>query len=1189
MEQARALFLAAIMIISVVGMTAAFAGSAAAQDGGEITVNGGGNSLQVGIDSASSGDTIVVTDDATYDPINISTGTPSDLEIVTEAEASPTISSNTADTPAVDIDGQGASITGDFTIETTASGGAAVAVSTNGTDIAVDITGSTIATNDASQTGVRVNGDGTSDASVSISGVTFDAAADSTHVRELGTGGGVVDTAAVLTENENSFEPNTAVEVNNPSGEVNGNDVDGLITSTVQDAIINASRNATVQLNDGTYDENIVVAANADVDGETVAAADLSGLTIEAAQGTPTIAYQPADAGNISADDMKIGAEDAGNLATVEIYAEGVTFSGIDIEREAASNRDDSTGFNTQGITVRRSNVTVEDVGIDWFGPETDMNNNNYGVFVDDKGAPTEGVSLENVNVIDFEIGVLIADYYGNSITGVELTEVTTPSYHEHGLSVQEVTEQTIEDDAITGSGNDFTGGGTGLSIVTNKPAAVSLDGPIQVEAGDSLQTAVNVAAEGARVDVGSGNYNESVEIDVDGLTLEGAGADSSTITGEVNIGQGANSVSTTGVTIRGFTIDPDSGVAVETTIEQDSDVTIEDNRIEGAAGDAAAAFFQNPDEIEIRNNEFVGPSPESPEFSNTIGDLLVVGSGKDDDGDNYVIADNTFEGIVNRDQQPSGGNAIEIRTDGAVTVENNDFGGVNSNNGALIWIASKTTDATINRNNIVHNDGTGNGVIAESGTDVDATENWWGSESGPSGDGVDSTTTAPAPADGDGAAVSENVTFVPWLDAPFDEGGQSVTAAGLDGDNTATLAVDQAFNDPSITEVRSTFDATDVDDQGTSVTRVDLTARDPVDPPVADALTIVDITPRNATGADVGDELEAPATVTFTADVSGLDATANELASSATAETLTVLQETGDGFETLSVDSITAVDDTTGEVTIETPSFSEFVVAPTSQLGISEFDVTITDTTGATTDGISAVEYELENVGEEPARQTTELLVAGEVVASKPDTLAAGQTDQQVFSDVPLPAGVSDGDNVTVTAQTDDNSNTTTVTVGETAPPAEAGPFTVTDLAPASPTVTQGATVDVSANITNTGNADGDVTAALTVTGSVDANDTVIVAAGDTESVTLSADTSGLAPGDYTHAIATADDSAEGTLTVEAADDSGTEAPTVDYAPVDSTAVETDGLLTAISDWRNDELTTPELLDIIDAWRNTN
>jgi len=285
----------------------------------------------------------------------------------------------------------------------------------------------------------------------------------------------------------------------------------------------------------------------------------------------------------------------------------------------------------------------------------------------------------------------------------------------------------------------------------------------------DTISDAEDAAGTDETLRVGAGSYPESVDISTDGLTLEGAGADSSTITGEVNIGQGANSVSTTGVTIRGFTIDPDSGVAVETTIEQDSDVTIEDNRIEGAAGDAAAAFFQNPDEIEIRNNEFVGPSPESPEFSNTIGDLLVVGSGKDDDGDNYVIADNTFEGIVNRDQQPSGGNAIEIRTDGAVTVENNDFGGVNSNNGALIWIDSKTTDATINRNNIVHNDGTGNGVIAESGADVDATSNWWGDASGPSGEGP-----------GSGASVSQNVDFEPWLDAQAPD-GETVEGDGLD------------------------------------------------------------------------------------------------------------------------------------------------------------------------------------------------------------------------------------------------------------------------------------------------------------------------------------------------------------------------------------------------------------------------
>jgi len=63
------------------GVTALGVGTAAAQ----TTVTGGGGALQTAIDSASDGDTIVVDDDATYDPITIGVG------VTIEADADPTI------------------------------------------------------------------------------------------------------------------------------------------------------------------------------------------------------------------------------------------------------------------------------------------------------------------------------------------------------------------------------------------------------------------------------------------------------------------------------------------------------------------------------------------------------------------------------------------------------------------------------------------------------------------------------------------------------------------------------------------------------------------------------------------------------------------------------------------------------------------------------------------------------------------------------------------------------------------------------------------------------------------------------------------------------------------------------------------------------------------------------------------
>jgi hypothetical protein len=240
-----------------------------------------------------------------------------------------------------------------------------------------------------------------------------------------------------------------------------------------------------------------------------------------------------------------------------------------------------------------------------------------------------------------------------------------------------------------------------GDDLIVQPPASGNVRNIDQSATELSIQSAVNNADVGDTIAVGSGTFDETVDIGVDNLTLSGVLGDASSEVNEINIGQNGNSTATTGVTIRGFTIAPDSGIGIETTIEQDSDVTIEDNRIVGPAGSPAAAFFQNPAGIEIRDNQFVGPdpSPDSPTLDNTVGDLLVVGSGANDDGDNYSIVDNSFEGIVNRDQQPSGGNAIEVRTDGAVTIEGNDLTNVTSQNGDLLFTASKSNSVTTNNN----------------------------------------------------------------------------------------------------------------------------------------------------------------------------------------------------------------------------------------------------------------------------------------------------------------------------------------------------------------------------------------------------------------------------------------------------------------------------------------------------------
>ncbi|WP_380678205.1 ThuA domain-containing protein [Salinigranum sp. GCM10025319] len=100
-------------------------------------------------------------------------------------------------------------------------------------------------------------------------------------------------------------------------------------------------------------------------------------------------------------------------------------------------------------------------------------------------------------------------------------------------------------------------------------------------------------------------------------------------------------------------------------------------------------------------------------------------------------------------------------------------------------------------------------------------------------------------------------------------------------------------------------------------------------------------------------------------------------------------------------------------------------------------------------------------------------------------------------------------------------------------------GELTVSDLEPTTATITSGYPLTVSATVTNTGSISLTQTVVLSVGDTEVATQEVTVEGGSSTTVSFEGvDTSGLAPGEYTHAIATDDDSASGSLTVEAAAD---------------------------------------------------
>jgi parallel beta-helix repeat protein len=149
--------------------------------------------------------------------------------------------------------------------------------------------------------------------------------------------------------------------------------------------------------------------------------------------------------------------------------------------------------------------------------------------------------------------------------------------------------------------------------------------------------------------------------------------------------------------------------------------------------------------------------------------------------GDFFFESDLPASGTVIR------GNKITMNGDGILILDgaesteviNNDIEGNGPFAGVAVLDAgtdlAPPADTHVNFNNIVGNDAFG---VESNGPLVDATCNWWGDSTGPSGDGP-----------GDGDAVEGNVEFAPWNLVP-----SGFCAGGLDSPDAVHLCMDGAW-----------------------------------------------------------------------------------------------------------------------------------------------------------------------------------------------------------------------------------------------------------------------------------------------------------------------------------------------------------------------------------------------------------
>jgi surface glycoprotein (TIGR04207 family) len=609
-------------------------------------------------------------------------------------------------------------------------------------------------------------------------------------------------------------------------------------TFTGNQAIVNAVNNAsegyTIKVGPGTYQtenrNNIYVETNnLSIIGVNKPAIDFSQSTT--VQSDDQIFRIEAD--NTTIDGFEIVGDDsvvsgvfvaggADNVTVVNNTIRGMAKAGgggpsvwsWGILTQAFRGDGDIQGFVARNNTIKNigggSNADSVGIGIELFGVQGDSpgagavikNNDINGLTngpdgLDDSTDTTKALAVQSLD----RAGDPGTEIRGNSLSGADI-----------GMSFGDSDSSTVKNNKFANNPTHvyISKGSLNLSktltantfdrVVTVEDASGNLTSSIY----GSIQPAVDAASSGETVTVGPGTYNESVSISTANVTLKStAGADATTIDiGSNRIGVADNA------TINGFSIVFDD----EGIYTKSDNVSVLNNHFELADGeesiDYATRFGDTSSDGVVRNNEFVG-------INNTIDDKYgngVVVAGPD----GHVIVGNNFTynsiGVNIGSQAPAG--ELKIK-DNTFTQQDNfsialnhdvsestDFDIVNnqiesSPTGILVLSGG---DIDIHSNNIV--DITNYGISPT--VDVNATSNWWGTESGP----------AEAVIDGD-------VTVDPWLDGPADEGGELRIAAtvGDTGYSSIQSAVDAAGEDGTVTVLSGEYEESiTIDESGITV-----------------------------------------------------------------------------------------------------------------------------------------------------------------------------------------------------------------------------------------------------------------------------------------------------------------------------------------------------------------------------------
>jgi hypothetical protein len=325
------------------------------------------------------------------------------------------------------------------------------------------------------------------------------------------------------------------------------------------------------------------------------------------------------------------------------------------------------------------------------------------------------------------------------------------------------------------------------------------------IDAFATIQDGLAAVCSGGTVNVAAGSYTESGQFVIDkDVAIVGEGKDVTTVFTDMNTGTSGNSRAWWLVNagqefhLSGLTLDG-TGYLIWQAIRHRGNGTIDNvcfNKIEynqsgpNYAG-TAVAIFGGPDQnVDITNSVFTeigrvgalyfGTGITGSDFSgNTYtgkgaGDwldyALDISAGAVVNVSGNTISNN--QGVASSDGSVSAGILVTTFFGGGTTADITENDITMNSNGIIVGYDNfDASVVTANENNIYSNTNFG---VYSTAPSVDATENWWGDASGPSGEGP-----------GSGDAVGLYVDFCYWLDAAYPGGAPVLPAADAGDDQT--------------------------------------------------------------------------------------------------------------------------------------------------------------------------------------------------------------------------------------------------------------------------------------------------------------------------------------------------------------------------------------------------------------------